>query len=58
MGRNEKLTDSPTLIAMDRAYQDSDGSFREMLVSLLTSDSFLYRKELGSDLTAQATGHE
>ncbi len=44
MGRNEMLSDSPTLIAADNAYLESDGSFNEMLVSLLTSDSFLYRK--------------
>lgn len=44
MGRNEMLSDSKTLMAMDRAYVESDGSFRELLVSLLTSDSFLYRK--------------
>ena len=45
MGRNETLDDSPTLIAADKAYVESDGSFTELLVSLLTSDSFLYRKE-------------
>jgi len=44
MGRNEMLSDSRTLIAMDKAYVNSGGSFRELLVSLLTSDSFLYRK--------------
>jgi hypothetical protein len=44
MGRNEMLSDSKTLIAMDQAYVNSGGSFRELLVSLLTSDSFLYRK--------------
>lgn len=44
MGRNEMLDDSPTLIAADRAYADSGGSFKELLVSLLTSDSFLTRK--------------
>ncbi len=44
MGRNETLKDSPTLIAADKAYVDSDGSFKELLVSLLTSDSFLMRK--------------
>ncbi len=44
MGRNEMLSDSKTLIAMDKAYVDSGGSFKELLVSLLTSDSFLYRK--------------
>jgi len=45
MGRNEMLSDSPTLMAMDRAYLESGGSFNELLVTLLTSDSFLYRKE-------------
>lgn len=44
MGRNELLSDSRTLIAMDKIYVDSEGSFKELLVSLLTSDSFLYRK--------------
>lgn len=44
MGRNETLSDSPTLIAADRVYVESGGSFRELMVSLLTSDSFLYRK--------------
>jgi len=44
MGRNEMLSDSKTLIAMDKAYVKSGGSFKELLVSLLTSDSFLYRK--------------
>lgn len=44
MGRNEMLSDSKTLIAMDEAYVESGGSFKELLVALLTSDSFLYRK--------------
>ena len=44
MGRNEVLRDSKTLIEMDRVYVESNGSFKELLVSLLTSDSFLYRK--------------
>jgi hypothetical protein len=44
MGRNETLTDSQTLIAADKAYVASDGKFSEVLVSLLSSDSFLYRK--------------
>ena len=44
MGRNEMLSDSKTLIEMDKAYLKSGGSFNELLVSLLTSDSFLYRK--------------
>lgn len=44
MGRNEVPRDSRTLRAMDRAYVESGGSFKETLVALLTSDSFLYRK--------------
>ncbi|MFT5857424.1 MAG: hypothetical protein ACI8XO_004685 [Verrucomicrobiales bacterium] len=44
MGRNEMLSDSSTLVAADRAYLDSGGSFNALLVSLLSSDSFLYRR--------------
>lgn len=44
MGRNEMRSDSQTLIAMDKAYVESGGSFKELLVALMTSDSFLYRK--------------
>ena len=44
MGRNEMLSDSQTLIDMEQAYLESDGSFNELLVALLISDSFLYRK--------------
>jgi hypothetical protein len=46
MGRNELLSDSRTLIDADNAYVDSGGSFRAVVIALLTSDSFLYRKEL------------
>lgn len=44
MGRNEMLSDSRTLIDADKAYVESGGSFKAVIVSLLTSDSFLYRK--------------
>jgi len=44
MGRNEMLSDSATLIAADEAYVKSRGSFRAMLISLLSSDSFIFRK--------------
>lgn len=44
MGRNELLSDSETLIAADKAYVESGGSFKAVIVSLLTSDSFMYRK--------------
>ena len=43
LGRNETLADAPTLQAADRAYLDNGGSFKALLVSLLTSDSFLKR---------------
>ena len=44
MGRNEMLSDSQTLIDADRAYLESGGSFKAVIVSLLNSDSFRYRK--------------
>jgi mono/diheme cytochrome c family protein len=44
LGRNETLSDSKTLIDADQAYLRSGGSFDELIVSLLTSDSFIYRK--------------
>ncbi len=43
MGRNETLADGPTLVAAHKAYRENGGSFNALLVSLLTSDSFLYR---------------
>ena len=44
LGRNETLSDSKTLMDADKAYLENDGSFDEVIVSLLTSDSFIYRK--------------
>ena len=46
MGRNEFLSDSKTLIDAEQAYLDSNGSFDAVIVSLLTSDSFIYRKPI------------
>lgn len=46
MGRNEMLSDSKTLMDADEAYVKSRGSFDAVVVSLLTSDSFIYRKEI------------
>jgi hypothetical protein len=43
LGRNETLADGPVLVAAHKAYRDSGGSFKALLVSLLTSDAFLYR---------------
>ena len=46
MGRNEFLSDSKTLIDAEQAYAESGGSFDAVIVSLLTSDSFIYRKAI------------
>ncbi|WP_425613665.1 DUF1588 domain-containing protein [Anatilimnocola sp. NA78] len=46
LGRNEMPSDSQTLLDADRAYVSSGGSFRAVVLSLLTSDSFIYRKAI------------
>ncbi|MEZ6110758.1 MAG: DUF1588 domain-containing protein [Pirellulaceae bacterium] len=46
LGRNETLSDSGTLIDAEQAYLNSNGSFDAVIVSLLTSDSFIYRKPI------------
>ncbi len=46
MGRNEMLFDSRTLRNADQAYTENNGSFRALVISLLTSDSFIYRKRI------------
>lgn len=43
MGRNETLGDAATLQQAHAAYRDNDGSFEALVVSLLSSDSFLLR---------------
>jgi Protein of unknown function (DUF1588)/Protein of unknown function (DUF1592)/Protein of unknown function (DUF1585)/Planctomycete cytochrome C len=43
LGRNETLADAKTLQDADREYLKSGGSYRALLISLLTSDSFLRR---------------
>ena len=43
LGRNETPGDAVTLQEAEKAYLDSGGSFKELLVSLLSSESFLYR---------------
>ncbi len=48
LGRNETLADARTLQEADRAYVASGGSFKALLVSLLSSDSFLYRLDPAS----------
>ena len=49
LGRNEMLSDSKTLIDADQSYLNSGGSFQAVIVSLLTSDSFIYRKTLNAN---------
>jgi len=49
LGRNEQLSDSKTLIDADNAYVESGGSFDAVIVSLLTSDSFIYRKAVENE---------
>lgn len=44
MGRDETLTDAAALQQADRNYVDSGGSMNALILSLLTSDSFLYRE--------------
>lgn len=46
LGRNETLNDSKTLIDAEQAYVDSGGSFDAVVLSLLTSDAFIYRKAI------------
>jgi len=43
LGRNETLRDARTLQEANRAYEESGGSYKALIVSLLSSDSFLYR---------------
>lgn len=45
MGRDENLGDARTLRAADKAYIDSGGSMNALIVSLLSSESFLYRTD-------------
>lgn len=44
MGRNETINDAPILQDAHKAYKNSGGSLKALLVSILTSDAFLYRK--------------
>ncbi|MEO1971420.1 MAG: DUF1588 domain-containing protein, partial [Pirellulaceae bacterium] len=43
MGRNETLGDAATLQQAHAAYRDNNGSFQALVVSLISSDSFLLR---------------
>ena len=43
MGRNETLGDAKSLQDAHKAYVDNDGSMNALVLSLLSSDSFVYR---------------
>ena len=43
LGRNETVRDAKTLQEANKAYSASGGSFKALVISLLSSDSFLYR---------------
>ena len=43
MGRNETLHDRPVLQAAHKAYRESSGSMKALILSLVTSDAFLFR---------------
>jgi mono/diheme cytochrome c family protein len=47
MGRDENLSDACTLARMEQAYDGSNGSFRAMLQSLMTSDTWTTRRRPG-----------
>lgn len=44
IGRNETLNDAPVLREAYRAYDESGGSMKALVESLVTSDAFLYRR--------------
>ena len=46
LGRNETLGDAKTLQETHKAYVESDGSMKALVVSLLSSDSFIYRAKI------------
>ena len=46
LGRNETLGDAKTLQEAHKAYVESDGSMKSLVVSLLSSDSIIYRAKI------------
>jgi hypothetical protein len=45
LGRNETPGDAVSLQEAEKAYLENGGSFKALLVSLLSSESFLYRTQ-------------
>jgi len=58
MGRNETINDAPILQNAYRDYQQSGGSMKALIESLLTSDAFLYRKVERDENRTIAVGHQ
>ncbi|MEM7395032.1 MAG: DUF1588 domain-containing protein, partial [Verrucomicrobiota bacterium] len=59
LGRNENLGDGPSLQNAHKAYRDRGGSFRALVTSLLSSDSFLFRTPKAKlDLTDEKSHEE
>ena len=56
LGRNETLADAKTLQQADKAYVDSQGSFKALVVSLLSSDSFLTRSNNDKQIDFKGDG--
>ena len=50
LGRNETLGDAKTLQEAHKAYVNSGGSMKALVVSLLSSDSFIYRAKTKANL--------
>ncbi len=55
LARNETLGDAASLQAAHKAYRDTNGSMKELIVTLLTSESFLYRVKTENPATAAAS---
>ncbi|EDM28120.1 hypothetical protein LNTAR_12226 [Lentisphaera araneosa HTCC2155] len=53
MGRNETLHDGPILRDAHKAYKENGGSMKALLISLMTSDAFLYRRGEGQEIVMQ-----
>ena len=58
LGRNETLRDAKTLREANAAYEKSGGSYRALIVSLLSSDSFLYRINPEVDALVSKPNHK
>ena len=53
LGRNETLGDARSLQDAHRAYRQSQGSMKELVISLVSSDSFIYRSRVPREDSAQ-----